>query len=186
MRIVGGVYRGKNLVAPATGDTRPTSDRVRESVFNILEHGNYPRLQGSIVMDCFAGSGALGLEALSRGAAHAIFIDHNALAMAACRQNITGMKLTPKAETLQKDISKMQKRPENKSKIDIAFIDPPYGKGLGTQTAERLHALDWLSQTSVIILEMDKAQPEPSSEKFKTLDTRAYGRTLIAFLQPRF
>ncbi|QHQ36481.1 16S rRNA (guanine(966)-N(2))-methyltransferase RsmD [Algicella marina] len=183
MRIVGGRWRGTGLAALGKGDAaahlRPTSDKVRESLFNVLEHGGYPALDGLRVLDLFAGTGALALEALSRGAAEALMIDDGAKSGALIRQNIERLQCA--------DIAKLQRRSALKlggnagAPYDLIFLDPPYGKGLGERALTAALAGDWLAAEAVIVWE-ESARITPP-ERLRIADQRRYGDTEITILR---
>src|SRR3989338_3717027 len=140
MRIVSGQYRGKAIVAPPGDATRPTSDRARQAVFNILEHAAWaPELHGARVIDMFAGSGALGLEALSRGAAFCLFVETDDAARGAIRENIDALGLFGATRIHRRDATDLGQRPASAGEpFDLAFLDPPYRKGLGERALQGL------------------------------------------------
>ena len=130
MRIVGGQFRGRALATPGDDRTRPTSDRVREAVFNILAHGiDGFAIEGVRVLDLFAGTGALGVEALSRGAAYCLFVEEDADARGTIRRNVEAFGLTGVTKIFRRDATTLGPA-ENRGKFGLAFLDPPYGKGL--------------------------------------------------------
>lgn len=138
MRIVSGEFRGKAIVTPQGDRTRPTSDRARQAIFNILEHAAWsPGLRDLRVIDLFAGSGALGFEALSRGAAFCLFVETDELARGAIRQNVDAMGLFGRTRVHRRDATDLGTRPgADGPAFDLAFLDPPYGKGLGELATE--------------------------------------------------
>src|SRR3954469_19223536 len=142
MRIVSGSFRGKTLAAPKGEATRPTSDRAREAIFNILEHAPWSKgVRDARVIDLFAGSGALGFEALSRGAAFCLFVETDEAARGAIRQNVDNMGLFGITRVHRRDATDLGVRPgADGPAFDLAFLDPPYGKGLGERALERLAA----------------------------------------------
>ena len=166
MRIVAGSHRGRRLEAPADQRIRPTSDRIRESLFNILDH----KLGG------FAGTGALGLEALSRGAATALFIDKDRDALALARRNAASLDLTAKVDFRLADITRP---PQLKQQFDLVLLDPPYGQELAAMALGALAAAGWLAPDAVAVIEADRAQPETLPDGFTAIDIRDYGRTRI-------
>lgn len=181
MRITGGLYSRRRLTAPKGAETRPTADRTRAAVFNILRHSTWGHPEGKTVLDGFCGTGALGLEALSHGARQAVFIDNAQSALDACRQNIATLGLEAQTQTLKYDLSRpmqMQAGP-----FDLAFLDPPYGLGLGTAALENIFRAGWLSQNAVIVFECEKNQPEAIPDSFESIDERCYGNTKICFLK---
>lgn len=179
MRIVGGEYRGRALANLGKGDEkgrlRPTSDRVRESLFNVLEHGNYPSIENARVLDLFAGTGALGLEAISRGAECAVFVEKGKVGQSIIRKNIDLLQCSNRVSLLPKDVLKLGQNPGEP--YDLCFIDPPYGKGLGTRAIELAVRGNWLSDQVLIVLE-EGALIEPPSG-FMLSDVRPYGDTHI-------
>jgi 16S rRNA (guanine966-N2)-methyltransferase len=185
MRIVGGSHRGRILESPEGMGTRPTSDRARESVFNVLRHAKWlpgDVLDGAMVADIFAGTGALGLEALSQGAAHAVFIEQDRKASAVCRKNITNLKEEGQSLLLAADALAPPPRPADLAPRTLVFLDPPYGKDMGAQALEALVRRDWLAPQAVCVLEMSKKQQEKMPDGFKLEDERAYGIALIRFM----
>lgn len=187
MRIVGGAYRGRAIVAPPGPSTRPTSDRAREAVFNVLEHAPWsPGLHEARVIDLFAGSGALGLEALSRGAAFCLFVDSDAGARGAIRENVEALGgaggLFGRTRIHRRDATDLGPRPGSDGPaFDLAFLDPPYGKGLGERALERLAAGGWLAPGALVVLERGSDDPAPPVEGFETLDERRYGAARVLF-----
>lgn len=182
MRIIGGSHRGTVLADVGKGDTdahlRPTTDRVRESLFNVLQGGRFgDPINGSAVLDLFAGTGALGLEALSRGAAHATFVDSGRKAQQLIRENITKLRRQADATLLCIDAEKLpQGRPCN-----LVFLDPPYGQALGSRALFAASAAGWIAANALIVWEESTPQIAPNG--FETLDQRRYGDTWITFLQ---
>ena len=153
MRIVGGQFRGVEIVAPAGHATRPTSDRVRESLFNILLHGiDGFSIDGARVLDLFAGTGALGIEALSRGAAFALFIDDAVEARGAMRENIEKMRLTGATKLYRRDATDLGAA-GSIAQFNLVFADPPYGKGLGEKALASSLTGGWLTPGAIVILE---------------------------------
>lgn len=186
MRIVGGAFRGKTLISPKGLTTRPTSDRAREAVFNILNHAKWrkrPLFEDSAVLDAFAGTGALGLEALSRGAAHAVFIERERAALRSCRDNIEALGVAPRSFVLRGDAAAPPPRPAQVARRDLVFLDPPYGKDLGAKALAALAARDWLEAGAVCVMEMAKKQQEATPAGFVMHDERAYGVALVRFLE---
>ncbi|MGZ8363673.1 MAG: 16S rRNA (guanine(966)-N(2))-methyltransferase RsmD [Caulobacteraceae bacterium] len=184
MRIVSGTLRGRPVRAPEGLDTRPTSDRARQAVFNILEHAPWSDGIGGLrVLDLFAGSGAMGLEALSRGAASCLFVETAEPACAAIRANIAVFKLEDRARLLRMDAVKLGQRPPHEPAFNLAFLDPPYRKGLGELALSALDEGGWLAGDSVVVLE--RAADEPLAHTgFTLLDERVYGAARVAFLRP--
>jgi len=185
MRIVGGQFRGKTLASLSGLSTRPTSDRARQAVFNILEHAGWRPIilpENAAVLDVFAGTGALGLESLSRGAAEAVFIEQAPEALRTLRQNIDSMKLGPRTQVLRLDALHPPPRPAGLAPRNLVFIDPPYGKNLGYAALNALAAKNWLAAEAVCVMEMSRKQPEPLPEDFTLADTRHYGVAEVRFL----
>jgi len=179
MRIVAGSHRGRRLEAPADERIRPTSDRIRESLFNILDH-RLGGFAGKRVLDGFAGTGALGFEALSRGAASALFVDKDRDALALARRNATALDLMAKADFRLADLTRP---PQSAQQFDLVLLDPPYGQGLAGSALGALAAASWLAPDAVAVIEADRAQPETVPEGFTTLDSRDYGRTRITLVR---
>ncbi len=175
MRIVAGSHRGRLLESPADERIRPTSDRIRESLFNILGH----RLDGFVgkrVLDVFAGTGALGLEALSRGAASATVIDSDRAAMALCHRNAAALGLAGRADFRLADATRL---PAASTAFDLALLDPPYGKGLAGAALTALADGGWLAPRAIAVVEADRSQPEDIPRGYSAIDSRDYGRTRI-------
>ena len=184
MRIVGGRHRGRRLLAP-TGDTvRPTSDRAREALFNILTHGQLAAdgipFAGAAVLDAFAGTGAFGLEALSRGAAEAFFIERDPEAVTVLRRNVAFLGESDHAEIVPGDATRP---PRARAACAVAFIDPPYKSGLAAPALEALNRAGWLKPDTLVIVELAAREELPSSEGFTLLDERVYGAARLVFLR---
>jgi 16S rRNA (guanine966-N2)-methyltransferase len=180
MRIVAGKFRGASIAAPKGLGTRPTSDKVRQALFNLLEHGA-PRFEfeGARVLDLFAGSGALGLEALSRGARFALFVEDDSAARAAIRRNVEALGLTGVTKIWRRDATRLGEA-GTLQPFDLIFCDPPYGKGLGEKALAAAMAGGWVRGEAVVALEertgTEIAWPAP----FQEIDRRRYGDTEIA------
>ena len=183
MRIVGGKFKGLHLLTPEGDATRPTSDRVREAIFNILAHGIAGlELEGARVLDLFAGTGALGLEALSRGARYAHFIDESAEARGLVRNNADKLGVIGQCKIWRRDARDLGPCAPL-PKFDLAFCDPPYGKGLGVSALRSLVAGEWLNAGAIVVLEeIDKAEV-PDISGLALIDERAYGETKVRFLR---
>jgi 16S rRNA (guanine966-N2)-methyltransferase len=186
MRIVGGRHRGAALAGLGAGDARarlrPTSDRVRESVFNLLAHGGYgdpPPPEGARVLDLFAGTGALGLEALSRGAARAVFVEDGATALGLLRANIARLREEAAARVLPRDAKRLGPNPE--AAFDLVFLDPPYGRGLGEAALATALAGGWLAPGALVVWE--EGVDQAAVPGLTLLDRRRYGNTMIALLR---
>ena len=183
MRIVAGRFKGATLVAPKGHLTRPTSDRVRESLFNILLQGKLDfEIEEIRVLDLFAGSGALGLEALSRGARSCLFIEQSAEARGVIRRNIEALGLTGVTKIWRRDASELG--PLRKvAPFDLVFADPPYGKGLGARALTTALAGGWLVNDAICILEERSGIDLDLPDDFHSLETRTYGDTQISILE---
>lgn len=189
MRIAAGRHKGRKLAAPKGRNTRPTADRVRASIFDILHHaaweqgGNDFFIMNSTVLDVFAGTGALGLEALSRGAEHAVFIERDRAALEACRGNVESLNESGSAEIMRMDAAKLSARPEAIAPRGLVFLDPPYGSGLGEKALARLADGGWLAPGAICVLEEGAQQPETLPGGYAELQNRAWGDTRARFLQ---
>ena len=181
LRIVAGDQRGVRLSAPPGRVLRPTADRVREAVFNILAHGRLSasRLSGASVLDVFAGTGALGLEALSRGADHAVFIEKSRIALKALRENVARCRREDHSTIYEGDALKPPK-PSRGAPVDFVFIDPPYRDALMAPTLDALDAAGWFGPATIIIAE--RASDEAPLEGWVCLQTRRYGAARVDFL----
>ena len=180
MRIVAGRFRGATLTAPKGTLTRPTSDRVRQALFNVLEHGEPAvTFEGARVLDLFAGSGALGLEALSRGARYAVFIEESTEARGAIRRNVEALGLTGVTKIWRRDATKLG-GVSTLVPFDLVFCDPPYGQDLGERALASAVAGGWLAADAVAVIEerasANVAWPAPLTE----IGARRYGDTQIA------
>lgn len=183
MRIVAGTYKGHHLAAPKDHSTRPTSDRVRESLFNILEHGIEDfGIEDARVLDLFAGTGALGLEALSRGAKFCQFIENSAAARGLIRTNVEALSLTGATSIWRRDASALG--PAGKLEpFDLVFCDPPYGKGLGEKALASARENGWLREGAIAVLEESVKSDVTVPEGFEKLDRRGYGDTQIVIMR---
>ncbi len=183
MRIVGGAWRGLGLAAVGKGDAaaslRPTSDRVRESIFNVLTNGaDGDVVSDAIVLDLFAGTGALGLEALSRGATFATFIDNGRVARKLIAENIGKAR----AEGVTRVIgAQVERLPPADRAATLVFLDPPYGKGLGERALRSAVDAGWVADTATVVWEETEAMSAP--EGFRVQDARRYGGTWVTFLE---
>ncbi len=185
MRIVSGSFRGKTLAAPDGEATRPTSDRARQAIFNILEHAAWSGgVRGARVIDLFAGSGALGFEALSRGAAFCLFVETDAAARGAIRENAEAMGLFGVTRVHRRDATDLGVRPgADGPAFDLAFLDPPYAKGLGETALEKLVAGGWLAPSAIVVFERGASEPDLAAPGFELLDSRDYGAARVCFLR---
>lgn len=184
MRIIGGRFRGTALAAVGKGDPgahlRPTSDRVRESLFNVLQGGRHDDpVTGARVLDLFAGTGALGLEALSRGADHATFVENGRAALTLLRQNIAKTRSEADTNVAARDATRLG--PREGPGFTLVFLDPPYGKDLGERALSAAAANGWIAPGAMIVWE-DSA-PKEALAGFSHLETRRYGDTHITFLR---
>lgn len=181
MRIVAGHFKGREIHGPQSLATRPTSDRVRESIFNILAHGIEGfDIQGARVMDLFAGTGALGLEALSRGARFCQFVEENAEARGVIRRNADGFGVIGQCKIWRRDASDLGPCAPQ-SPFHLVFADPPYNKGLGEKALASLVAGGWLAPGAVVVLEEAERAIVGDIAGLTLLDTRVYGDTQVRF-----
>ena len=185
MRIVSGRFRGKAISAPPGGTTRPTGDRARQAVFNVLEHAAWsPGLEGRRVIDLFAGSGALGLEAMSRGAAFCLFVETDEAARGAIRDNMEALGLFGAARVHRRDATDLGRRPASTGPaFDLAFLDPPYDRGLGERALAGLAAGGWLAPGALAVFERGADEADPDLPGFERLDARDYGAARVLFLR---
>lgn len=183
MRVVAGRFRGRALQAPDDMKIRPTSDRVRESLFNILAHGIADfSLDGARVIDLFAGTGALGIEAASRGAAYCLFVEEAPDARALIRTNVENLGLTGETRIFRRDATDLGPA-GNMEPYDLAFLDPPYGKGLGEKALDALARGNWLRPGAISVLEERAGVTLTFADGFTVLDARTYGDTEITILR---
>lgn len=185
MRIVSGDFRGKAIVTPEGDATRPTSDRARQAVFNILQHAAWSKgLRGLRAIDLFAGSGALGLEALSRGAAFCLFVETDEAARGAIRENVDAMSLFGATRVHRRSATDLGQRPGSDGPaFDLAFLDPPYAKGLGEVALAKLRDGGWLSPHALIVFERGSHEPAFQVDGYEVLDARDYGAARVHFLR---
>lgn len=186
MRIVGGKFRGRALKAPEGRDTRPTSDRARESIFNILAHAAWaPSLEGARVIDAFAGSGALGFEALSRGGAFCLFVETESSARGVIRDNAEAFQLFGVTRIHRRSAVDLGPKPAGLGKpFDLVFMDPPYGYNLVPQALEQLRAGAWITDDALVVAETGAETEEPPvTPGWTLLDERIYGAARISFLR---
>lgn len=182
MRIVAGKFRGKQLTSPSDDSIRPTSDRARESIFNILGSRVGPVLEGKRVLDLFAGTGALGLEALSRGAAHVTFVDTGAESRGIIRDHIQAFGAAGITKLLRRDATALG-TPGTFGQFDLVFLDPPYGLGLGEKALAEISGNGWLAPNATIVWEESADAPVTIPEGFTLDDTREYGAAAVRFLR---
>ena len=183
MRIIGGKFRGQTLAAPPGRDTRPTSDRVREAIFNILNHGAAAvAIEGARVLDLFAGTGALGLEAVSRGARFCQFIDDRAEARGIIRRNADALGVIGQCKIWRRDATRLGPCAPQPP-YELVFIDPPYGKLLGEQTLRSLAEGGWLAKDAVTVLEESTRSEIDMPKGMMQMDERVYGDTKVLFIK---
>jgi len=182
MRVVGGRLRGRNLAAPASREIRPTADRLRESVFNILIHAFGDPIAGARVLDLFAGTGALGIEAVSRGAAFALFVDNGTEARALLRNNVEALGLGGVTKVYRRDATNLGPA-HPVEPFSLVFLDPPYGKGLADKALASLRDGGWLTPEALVVVEEAKAAAFTAPEGFVELERRAYDDTEFVFLR---
>lgn len=180
MRIVGGAFRGRSLAAPRSDRIRPTTDRTREAVFNVIAHSFPGRLEGARVLDLFAGTGALGLEALSRGAAHCLFVEESAEGRALLRTNIETFGLQGRTRIFRRDATDMGAA-GNMAPFALVFADPPYGGGLAERALEGALAGGWLATDALVVVEEAAASPFEPPAGLDAVDRRDYGDTCVTF-----
>ena len=183
MRIVGGALKGRTLHGPPKEATRPTSDRVREAIFNILTHG-VPGfdLEGSRVLDLFAGTGAMGLEALSRGARLCLFVEEAPAARAIIRRNAEDLGLIGRCRIWRRDATALGPCAPQPP-FDLVIADPPYGKGLGEMSGISVAAGGWLAPNGVFVLEESVKAAIVPPPQLRVVDERDYGETRVLFLK---
>ena len=182
MRIVGGRFKGHALNAPSGRDTRPTSDRLREAIFNVLEHGYGDPVTGARVLDLFAGTGALGIEALSRGARSALFVEQNAGARGVIRRNLETIGIMGLARISKRDVAHLGPAGAQGG-FTLAFADPPYGKGLSDKALAALTRGGWLADGALVVLEEAKPARIIVPDAFNIEETRTYGDTQVLILR---
>jgi 16S rRNA (guanine966-N2)-methyltransferase len=176
MRIVGGLWRGRRLIAPRGSATRPTADRVRQALFDMLLHaswGGREAVEGARVLDVFAGTGAFGLEALSRGAAHATFVEHETAALAALTANIAACQAQDRAAVMPIDALAIA----SGGAANLVFLDPPYRQNLVPRALARLRAIEWLAPRALLIAETARDEPPPATDM---LAERCHGAARIS------
>ena len=182
MRVVGGRLKGRNLAAPSSREIRPTADRLRESVFNILMHAYDDPIEDARVLDLFAGTGALGIEAVSRGARFALFVDNGAEARALLRNNVEALGLGGVTKVYRRDATNLGPA-HPVEPFSLAFLDPPYGKGLADKALASLRDGGWLTPGALVVVEEAKAAALVAPDGFEELERRAYDDTEFVFLK---
>lgn len=184
MRIVGGKFRGRALATPGSNAIRPTTDRTRESLFNILVH-NYPeKFESTRVLDLFAGTGALGLEALSRGARYGVFIEESAEGRGLIRTNVEAFGLLGNTKIFRRDASKLGDAGTIEP-FDLVFADPPYGRGLGEMAFKSALDGGWLNPDTLLVLEEEAEAMIDLDPRFSVVEERPYGGTIIRLVTLR-
>lgn len=179
MRIIGGQMRGRPLAPPRSGRVRPTTDRMRETLFNLLTHGAPLDLEGARVADVFAGTGALGLEALSRGAAHVTFVDNDAASLAILNENIDRLDVRDLSRVLRQDARRLS---PTDTPFDLLFLDPPYGKGLVAPTLAALKTGGWIRPGSIVVIETE-AELGLAFDSLTLLKERVMGQARIGIFE---
>lgn len=189
MRITGGRFGGRVLAAPEDDRVRPTSDKVRQAVFNVLAHNDFGcrfTLENVRVIDLFAGTGAMGIEALSRGARYCLFVDNSAGSRALLRRNVESLTLTGATKIWRRDATDLGPLSANSGgPFELAVLDPPYRLNLLGPTLDALRSGGWLAADAVVVAEYHVDESLPQSAGFETLDVRSYGDTCVAFLRTR-
>ena len=187
MRIVGGKYRGLTLAAPKDERVRPTSDRVREALYNILAHNDFGvgfRIEGARVLDLFSGTGALGLEALSRGAKYVLFVDDHAESRALIRRNVEAMQATGATKIWRRDATALGEMPPNAGgPFDLVLLDPPYRKDLLGPALVSAREGKWLAQKALIVAEMAEDENFIAPAGLALIDERDYGQTKVLVMR---
>lgn len=191
MRIVGGKHRGRRIAAPAGEAVRPTSDRAREAVFNILAHGGFGEggasvVAGAVVLDAFCGTGAMGLEALSRGAARAVFVDNEPASLVAARANIAALKEQAAARVVAADATRPPPRPRDVAPATLAFFDPPYAEAVAAAALGAVAEQGWLAPGALCVVEEAARAPALAPPPgFAALESRRYGAARVTLLRYR-
>jgi 16S rRNA (guanine966-N2)-methyltransferase len=187
LKIVGGKHRGRSIATPDGMTTRPTSSRARESLFNILVHAQWREdgtspLVGARVLDAFAGSGALGIEALSRGAAQATFLDNDATAIRLIGENLRKVGEAASAKVVRADATRP---PPSREGCDLVFLDPPYRSGLAAPALTALAGNGWLAPGAIASVELGNTEDLVAPSGFEPIDERRYGAAKIVILRYR-
>jgi 16S rRNA (guanine966-N2)-methyltransferase len=187
MRIVGGKFKGRSIRAPEGRETRPTSDRARESLFNVLTHADWaPGLEGARVIDAFAGSGALGLEAMSRGAAFCLFVETDSAARGCIRDNIEASQLFGVTRIHRRSATDLGPKPAGLgAPFDLVFMDPSYALGLVPPALDQLVRGAWVTPAALVVAETSAGEAAPVTPGWDLLDERLYGAARISFLRAK-
>ncbi len=185
MRIIAGTLKGRAIRTPEGRSTRPTSDRARESLFNVLAHAAWaPGLEGARVIDAFAGSGALGFEAISRGAAFCLFVETEAAARGCIRDNVEAFQLFGNTRIHRRSATDLGLKPAGLgAPFDLVFMDPPYAQGLVPLALEQLVSGQWLSPDALVVAEVGSDEPALEPPGWSILDERTYGAARVYFLR---
>jgi 16S rRNA (guanine966-N2)-methyltransferase len=182
MRVSGGNFGGRTLKGPSSDKVRPTSDKLRQAVFNILAHAYGDPVSGARVLDLFAGTGALGIEALSRGAVFTLFVEDAAESRALIRTNVETLQLTGVTKIFRRDATKLGPRGAFEP-FSLVFCDPPYGKGFAEKSLASAREGEWLTKDALLIVEEAVASKFSAPEGFEILERREYDDTEIVFLR---
>ena len=187
MRIVGGKFKGRAIRAPEGRETRPTSDRARESIFNVLAHADWaPPLEGARVIDAFAGSGALGLEAISRGAAFCLFVETDSVARGCIRDNVEAFQLFGITRIHRRSATDLGSKPAGLgAPFDLVFMDPPYAYDLVPPALDQLAKGGWITPNALVVAETSAEGAAPVAPGWDLLDERTYGAARVSFLRKR-
>ena len=180
MRVVGGRFRGRPLAGPKSDAVRPTSDRLRETIFNVLAHGYGDPVEGARVIDLFAGTGAMGIEALSRGAAFCLFVDEGAQARGLIRENVEALGLGGATRLFRRDATRMGAAGQNPP-ASLVFCDPPYGKDLAPRALKSCADGGWLSPGALVVVEEAQGSSVALPFGFEEVERRDYGETTVLF-----
>jgi 16S rRNA (guanine966-N2)-methyltransferase len=187
MRITGGTFRGRQLAAPRNMAVRPTSDRIRQAIFNMLQHKDFGigfTLEGAAAADLFAGTGALGIEALSHGARWCLLVDEAAQSRALQRENVEALDLTGATRIWRRDAAQLGPMgPAAGGPFDLVFLDPPYRKGLIPRALKSLKDGGWLAKGALLVAESEAMEPLEAAG-YRLLDDRDHGDTRVRFLTP--
>lgn len=185
MRIIAGSLKGRQIRTPGGAGTRPTSDRARESIFNVLTHADWaPGLDGVRVIDAFAGSGALGFEAISRGAAFCLFVEIEAAARGCIRDNVEAFQLFGNTRIHRRSATDLGPKPAGLgAPFDLVFMDPPYRQGFVPLALEQLANGLWLTPDALVVAETGADEPAPEAPGWAAVDERLYGAARVSFLR---
>jgi 16S rRNA (guanine966-N2)-methyltransferase len=185
MRIIGGTLKGRTLRTPDGQGTRPTSDRAREALFNILAHADWaPPLEGARVIDAFAGSGSLGLEAISRGATFCLFVETEAAARGCIRDNVEAFQLFGNTRVHRRSATDLGPKPAGVgAPFNLVFLDPPYRMSLVPLALNQLVTGEWLAPDALVVAETGSDESELTLTGWDTIDSRIYGAARVSFLR---